>query len=50
MKLYGGGSEDWGGWKPTENYPWYQLKFEDTETVKSIIFENLEKIIGIPKY
>jgi len=43
MKLYGGGSEDWGGWKPTENYPWYQLKFEDTETVKSIIFENLEK-------
>lgn len=41
MKLYGGGSEDWGGWNENETYPWYDLNFVDTQSLKDVIFQRL---------
>ena len=45
MKIYGGGNQDWGGWKENEEYPWYSLKFIDTQNVKQLVFKKLENDI-----
>ena len=41
MKIYGCADEDWGGWKESEAYPWYELNFIDTQQVRDIILSKV---------